>query len=693
MHPFSQAGRKATGFVYLSILGVLAGTLAACGGGGGDEGDSSDNPTPAPAPNQAPTLNAQGFTGDEDADISGAVVATDPENGALTFSRTSDPAQGAVTQFSANGSFTYRPNGNANGTDSFQVRVTDGGGLSATSTVTITIRPVNDAPSAADDVIAAANGPIVTLDVLGNDADIDGDSLQVEVVQEPSVGQATVNADGSIALNVGTGFTGFSRLTYRVTDAGNASREARALVFVNTQPQKLVLKAQPTQADSLGQLYTHDLLDATPVSGATDVCGIDSFRIRPSTDGSAILYSRCDAAGSPVRELEVAALEGPASVRSTGVLAGGAIFVRWAISADGRHIAWEERIPAGGTPEVCRVHLAVVAQLPLSDIVYTADAGTGLCPNKLEFGRAGAFFYLGVVSSDLAGGAYLRRAVTGNAFEEVFGSLNPAQSRRFIDCQTSRDEAQHFCTGGAGPGATADDFIHINAAGIERVVNPPLGGELRYLGSPVVNRQFTHAVFDFGHDSDPLKQRLFVVDLSSTDPALEIFSPSLPTGRSFYLPLNFSLDGETVMVQEFFVDGTRTYLTTNEARLANNWQVNRLFPAFGQQHSTGQPRVAPDNETVFMVNRPASGTDVSRHFLRMPIDDPSQAAPFGNTTGALNASAGLNSEIFAVQISLMGSISYAIMNSSTPEGQLDIAAPAPLFWSSTPSSWVPQPTR
>jgi len=103
--------------------------LAACGGGGGS-GSSSSGGNPPPA-NAAPTIQAQAFTGTEDTVLTGQLVASDPGD-TLTYSVAANPAGGAIA-ISAAGAFTYTPNANFNGADSFQTRVTDSAAQTATS--------------------------------------------------------------------------------------------------------------------------------------------------------------------------------------------------------------------------------------------------------------------------------------------------------------------------------------------------------------------------------------------------------------------------------------------------------------------------------------------------------------------------------------------------------------------------------
>ena len=102
------------------------------------------------ATNDAPTAVDDAFTiaedGTLDLDIAGGVLAndTDPDGDALIASLVSGPANGTLT-LNADGSLSYTPNANFNGTDTFTYSASDGG-LSDEATVTITVTPENDPP-------------------------------------------------------------------------------------------------------------------------------------------------------------------------------------------------------------------------------------------------------------------------------------------------------------------------------------------------------------------------------------------------------------------------------------------------------------------------------------------------------------------------------------------------------------------
>lgn len=77
---------------------------------------------------------------------------SDPDGDTITAQLVTGPAHKASFTLNANGSFSYTPAADYNGSDSFTYKAKDShNGLSAAATVTITVTPVNDAPEAVDD--------------------------------------------------------------------------------------------------------------------------------------------------------------------------------------------------------------------------------------------------------------------------------------------------------------------------------------------------------------------------------------------------------------------------------------------------------------------------------------------------------------------------------------------------------------
>jgi hypothetical protein len=146
----------------------------------------------------------------------------DPDGDALAVTSATDPARGTVT-LNGDGTITYAPDGGFSGTDSFDYTVSDGQYTdTARVTVTVEARP-NRAPVAnADSATTARNTP-VTIAVLANDHDPDGDPITLTGVTQPSSGTASANADGTVTYTPATNSSGTVSFLYSITDGHGAT--------------------------------------------------------------------------------------------------------------------------------------------------------------------------------------------------------------------------------------------------------------------------------------------------------------------------------------------------------------------------------------------------------------------------------------------------------------------------------------
>uniref|UniRef100_UPI003C703696 tandem-95 repeat protein n=3 Tax=Vibrio parahaemolyticus TaxID=670 RepID=UPI003C703696 len=149
------------------------------------------------------------------------VVSLDAENG---------PKNGTVI-VNNDGTVTYTPDDNYVGKDTFTYVVTSGG-VSESTTVEVNVTPVNDAPVAKDDIATTQEDTAVTIDVLPNDTDVDGDKLSIQSASVPET-QGTVEiVDGKLVFTPAENFHGDAEITYIVTD-GQLTDEAKVAVTVN----------------------------------------------------------------------------------------------------------------------------------------------------------------------------------------------------------------------------------------------------------------------------------------------------------------------------------------------------------------------------------------------------------------------------------------------------------------------------
>ncbi|TLM73962.1 MAG: tandem-95 repeat protein, partial [Actinobacteria bacterium] len=178
---------------------------------------------------------------DVDGDPLDAVLDTDVSNGTLTLN--------------ADGSFTYVPDADWNGSDSFTYHANDGTADSNVVTVDITVTPVNDAPVATGDSYSTTEDTTLTVaapGVLVNDTDVDGDPLDAVLDTDVSDGTLTLNADGSFEYIPDTGFSGFDSFTYHAFDGVDDSNVATVILWVGpvNDPPTAVDDSHTTDEDT-----------------------------------------------------------------------------------------------------------------------------------------------------------------------------------------------------------------------------------------------------------------------------------------------------------------------------------------------------------------------------------------------------------------------------------------------------------
>ncbi|MGL4637889.1 MAG: Ig-like domain-containing protein [Beijerinckiaceae bacterium] len=184
--------------------------------------------------NDAPTASSPVVSTAEDTPLIGVVSGTDLDGDTLSYVLDSIPSHGTVT-VSADGTYRYVPDANFNGADSFTVRVADGNGGFVLVTVAVTVTPVNDAPVARPDSAETVYNTAVTVNVLGNDSDIDGAALRVTAATSGQ-GSVTLNPDGTLTFVPLTGFSGEALVTYTVSDGNGGFATGTVRILVGPAP-------------------------------------------------------------------------------------------------------------------------------------------------------------------------------------------------------------------------------------------------------------------------------------------------------------------------------------------------------------------------------------------------------------------------------------------------------------------------
>ena len=180
--------------------------------------------------NDAPVCSADSSSGAEDADQTGTLSCTDLDNDPLTYSKVASPDNGSAT-VDPDGSWTYTPDANFHGSDSFTFRANDGTANSNTVTLSITVTSVNDAPVCSADTSSGNEDADQSGTITCTDAE--GDALTYAKVGGPSDGSATVDADGSWSYSPDANFNGSDSFTFRANDGSDNSNTATMSITVN----------------------------------------------------------------------------------------------------------------------------------------------------------------------------------------------------------------------------------------------------------------------------------------------------------------------------------------------------------------------------------------------------------------------------------------------------------------------------
>jgi len=242
-------------------------------------------PNSAVDPNYNATAGRYEVTTPEDTPVNGQVKAYDPDGDPLTYVKASNPTNGTVT-VNPDGTYTYTPGLNFNGTDSFTITASDGNGGTATITVFVTVTPVNDLPQggklpngSADPSYNAAAGryEVTTPEdtpVRGQVRayDPDGDALTYAKATNPTNGTVTVSADGTYTYTPGVNFNGTDSFTIIASDGKGGTVTITVSVTVTPVndapvPGKLPDGAADPNFNPAAGRYEVSTPEDTPVSG------------------------------------------------------------------------------------------------------------------------------------------------------------------------------------------------------------------------------------------------------------------------------------------------------------------------------------------------------------------------------------------------------------------------------------------
>lgn len=236
--------------------------------------------------NAAPVANADPVTVAEAGTISIPVLNNDTDSdgtlNASTVAIVTQPANGTVT-INANGTITYVHNGSELTTDSFTYTVRDNlGTVSNTATVTITVTPVNDPPTAANDSQTLVRGATAIIDVADNDDDAEGslDLASIVIVTQPINGAVTVNNNGTVTYVHNNSATTTDSFTYTIKDSSGAvSTAATVNLTINAAANQAPVAENDAQTVAEGGTATVSVLANDEDPDAADTLDVATVTI------------------------------------------------------------------------------------------------------------------------------------------------------------------------------------------------------------------------------------------------------------------------------------------------------------------------------------------------------------------------------------------------------------------------------
>lgn len=229
------------------------------------------------AANSLPIAAPDGFTTPEDTSLTiGNILTndTDPDgNLPLTASLVAAPTNALSFTLNPDGTFSYLPNLNFNGTDTLVYSAIDAvGGISAPATVTFSVTPVNDAPTALNEtytVITTSSLNITAPGVLANDTDVDNPVLTASLVATAANGTLNLNPDGAFTYQPNAGFSGTDSFTYQASDGSLTSN----LATVNIAVSSVVNSAPVVVTDVFSAIEDTPLTIGNVLANDTDTDG------------------------------------------------------------------------------------------------------------------------------------------------------------------------------------------------------------------------------------------------------------------------------------------------------------------------------------------------------------------------------------------------------------------------------------
>jgi VCBS repeat-containing protein len=216
------------------------------------------------AVNDAPVARNASVTANEDTPVSGTVTATDIDSPTLTYAVVTQPTRGTLIFNAGTGAFTYTPNADFNGADSFTFKANDGAADSNVATVSITVNAVNDPPVASNSSVTTNEDTPVSGTVAATD--VDSPTLTFSVVTQPTRGTLSFNTStGAFTYTPFANLNGPDSFTFKASDG-----------TVDSNVATVSLNVTPVNDAPVAQGQSRTTAEDTPLTGQVVATDVDS---------------------------------------------------------------------------------------------------------------------------------------------------------------------------------------------------------------------------------------------------------------------------------------------------------------------------------------------------------------------------------------------------------------------------------
>jgi hypothetical protein len=181
--------------------------------------------------NQPPACTDGSESTAEDTALSASLSCTDADGTPLTYSVVSGPSHGTLSAIGTEGTFTYTPEADYNGPDSFTFKANDGEADSQVATFAVSVTAGNDQPVCDNGSGSTDEGEALTGTVSCTDPD--ADPLTYTVANGPAHGTlSAIAGDGSFTYTPNPGYFGSDSFTYAASDGKGGTSTATYTISV-----------------------------------------------------------------------------------------------------------------------------------------------------------------------------------------------------------------------------------------------------------------------------------------------------------------------------------------------------------------------------------------------------------------------------------------------------------------------------